>query len=83
MSRHRQGDYGQAVGRPTLKAEQRTDSHHKKVLRLHEGLTKRESALLVQMRIEKIGLNDFLSATRYSETSIDDTTSGPSSTSHS
>jgi hypothetical protein len=32
----------------------------KKVLQLYEGLSKRESALLVQMRIEKIGLNDFL-----------------------
>lgn len=33
---------------------------HKKVLQLHEGLTKRESALLVQLRTEKIGFNDFL-----------------------
>ena len=32
----------------------------KKVLKLHENLSKRESALLVQMRTEKIGLNDFL-----------------------
>ena len=32
----------------------------KKVLQLHKGLTKRESALLVQLRTEKIGLNDFL-----------------------
>ena len=32
----------------------------KKVLQLHEGLSKRESALLVQLRTEKIGLNDFL-----------------------
>jgi hypothetical protein len=32
----------------------------KKILQLHNGLTKRESALLVQLRTEKIGLNDFL-----------------------
>ncbi|KAH6044453.1 hypothetical protein HBI67_247390 [Parastagonospora nodorum] len=32
----------------------------KKVLQLYQGLSKRESALLVQMRTEKIGLNDFL-----------------------
>lgn len=32
----------------------------KKVLELHEGLSKRQSALLVQMRTEKIGLQDFL-----------------------
>ncbi|KAK0367942.1 zinc knuckle [Colletotrichum limetticola] len=32
----------------------------KKVLGLHEGLSKRQSALLVQMRTEKIGLQDFL-----------------------
>jgi ribonuclease HI len=32
----------------------------KKVLQLHEGLSKRESALLVQLRTEKIGLKDFL-----------------------
>jgi hypothetical protein len=32
----------------------------KKVLQLHERLSKRESALLVQLRTEKIGLNDFL-----------------------
>jgi hypothetical protein len=31
-----------------------------KVLQLHQGLTKRESALLIQLRTEKIGLNDFL-----------------------
>ncbi|KAI3534406.1 zinc knuckle [Colletotrichum abscissum] len=31
-----------------------------KVLELHEGLSKRQSALLVQMRTEKIGLQDFL-----------------------
>jgi hypothetical protein len=37
-----------------------TPTPTKKVLRLHEGLTKRESALLVQLRTEKIGLNDFL-----------------------
>ena len=32
----------------------------KGVLQLHDGLSKRQSALLVQMRTEKIGLNDFL-----------------------
>jgi hypothetical protein len=32
----------------------------KKVLQLYERLSKRESALLVQLRTEKIGLNDFL-----------------------
>ncbi|KAJ6436838.1 reverse transcriptase [Purpureocillium lavendulum] len=32
----------------------------KRVLRLHDGMNKRQSALLVQMRTEKIGLNDFL-----------------------
>ena len=32
----------------------------KKVLQLHERLSKRESALLVQLRTEMIGLNDFL-----------------------
>lgn len=32
----------------------------KKVLQLHEGLTKRQSAILVQLRTEKIGLRDFL-----------------------
>jgi ribonuclease HI len=37
-----------------------TQTPTKKVLQLHKGLTKRESALLVQLRTEKIGLNDFL-----------------------
>ena len=32
----------------------------KKILQLHEGLSKRESALLVQIRTEKIVLRDFL-----------------------
>jgi hypothetical protein len=41
-----------------------TPTPTKKVLRLHEGLTKRESALLVQLRTEKIGFNDFLFARR-------------------
>ncbi|KAJ6437592.1 hypothetical protein O9K51_09799 [Purpureocillium lavendulum] len=36
----------------------------KKVLQLHDGLSKRQSALLVQMRTEKIGLNDFLFSRR-------------------
>jgi hypothetical protein len=39
-----------------------TPTPTKKILRLHEGLTKRESALLVQLRTEKIGFNDFLFA---------------------
>jgi hypothetical protein len=30
------------------------------VLQLHEGLTKRQSAILVQLRTEKLGLRDFL-----------------------
>jgi ribonuclease HI len=37
-----------------------TPTPTKKVLQLHERLSKRESALLVQLRTEKIGLNDFL-----------------------
>jgi hypothetical protein len=41
-----------------------TPTPTKKVLRLHEGLNKRESALLVQLRTEKIGFNDFLFARR-------------------
>ncbi|KAF6782471.1 hypothetical protein CSOJ01_16001 [Colletotrichum sojae] len=36
----------------------------KKVIQLHEGLSKRRSALLVQMRTEKIGLQDFLFSRR-------------------
>ncbi|OHW97033.1 reverse transcriptase [Colletotrichum incanum] len=36
----------------------------KKVLQAHEGLSKRQSALLVQMRTEKIGLQDFLFSRR-------------------
>jgi ribonuclease HI len=32
----------------------------KRTLQLHEGLSKRHSAILVQMRTEKIGLKDFL-----------------------
>jgi hypothetical protein len=36
----------------------------KKVSRLHEGRKKRESALLVQLRTEKIGLSDCLFARR-------------------
>jgi hypothetical protein len=30
------------------------------VLQLHDGLNKKQSALLIQMRTEKIGLKDFL-----------------------
>jgi ribonuclease HI len=37
-----------------------TPTPTKKVLQLHERLSKRESALLVQLRTEKIGLDDFL-----------------------
>jgi ribonuclease HI len=37
-----------------------TPTPTKKVLQLHERLSKRESPLLVQLRTEKIGLNDFL-----------------------
>jgi hypothetical protein len=44
-------------GRATLR---HTPAPSKKVLQLHEGLTKRQSAILVQMRTEKIGLRDFL-----------------------
>ena len=36
----------------------------KRVLQLHERLSKRESALLVQLRTEKIGFKDFLFARR-------------------
>ena len=41
-----------------------TPTPTQKVLQLHKGLTKRESALLVQLRTEKIGFNDFLFAKR-------------------
>jgi hypothetical protein len=46
----------------TRKAARHTDTPTptKKVLQLHERLSKRESALLVQLRTEKIGLDDFL-----------------------
>ncbi|OAQ65570.1 zinc knuckle [Purpureocillium lilacinum] len=40
----------------------------KKVLRLHDGLSKRQSALLVQLRTEKIGLKDFLFNRRVPDT---------------
>ena len=36
----------------------------KSILQLHDGLSKRQSALLVQLRTEKIGLNDFLFSRR-------------------
>ena len=39
-----------------------TPTPTKKVLQLHEGLSKRESSMLVQLRTGKIGLNDFLFA---------------------
>ncbi|KAJ6437960.1 zinc knuckle [Purpureocillium lavendulum] len=38
-----------------------------KALQLHDGLSKRQSALHVQMRTEKIGLNDFLFNRRVAE----------------
>jgi ribonuclease HI len=41
-----------------------TPTPTKKVLQLHEGRPKRESALLIQLRTEKIGFNDFLFARR-------------------
>ena len=44
-------------GRTTFR---HTTAPSEKVLQLHEGLTKRQSAILVQMRTEKIGLKDFL-----------------------
>ncbi|KAK0368799.1 reverse transcriptase [Colletotrichum limetticola] len=44
-------------GRTTFRL---TPKPTKKVLGLHEGLSKRQSALLVQMRTEKIGFQDFL-----------------------
>ncbi|KAM0724065.1 hypothetical protein Q7P37_000245 [Cladosporium fusiforme] len=44
-------------GRTTFR---HTPAPSKKVLHLHEGLTKRQSAILVQLRTEKIGLRDFL-----------------------
>ncbi|KAI7687515.1 hypothetical protein KC353_g20236 [Hortaea werneckii] len=44
-------------GRTTFR---HTPAPSKKVLQLHEGLTKRQSAILVQLRTEKIGLRDSL-----------------------
>jgi len=44
-------------GRTTFR---HTPAPSKKALQLHEGLTKRQSAILVQLRTEKIGLRDFL-----------------------
>jgi hypothetical protein len=44
-------------GRTTFK---HTPQPSHKVLRLHHGLKKWQSALLIQMRTEKIGLRDFL-----------------------
>jgi ribonuclease HI len=41
-----------------------TPAPTRKVLRLHEERSKRESAILVQMRTEKVGLRDFLSSRR-------------------
>ncbi|KAI6787639.1 hypothetical protein KC361_g9452 [Hortaea werneckii] len=45
------------TGRTTFR---HTPAPLKKVLQLHDGLTKRQSAILVQLRTEKIGLRDFL-----------------------
>ena len=42
----------------------------KKVLQLHERLSERESALLVQLRTEMIGLNDFLFKRHVPETGL-------------
>ncbi|KAL5371116.1 hypothetical protein PMIN02_013118 [Paraphaeosphaeria minitans] len=44
-------------GRATFR---NTPSPTKRVLKIHKGLRKRDSALLVQLRTEKIGLKDFL-----------------------
>lgn len=44
-------------GRATFR---NTPAPTKRVLKLHQGLRKRDSALLVQLRTEKIGLRDFL-----------------------
>jgi len=44
-------------GRSTFR---HTPAPSKKVLQLHKGLTKRQSAILVQLRTENIGLRDFL-----------------------
>jgi hypothetical protein len=44
-------------GRTTFR---HTPAPSKKVLQLNEGLTKRQSTILVQLRTEKIGLRDFL-----------------------
>lgn len=44
-------------GRATFR---NTSTPTKRVLKLHAGLRKRDSALLVQLRTEKIGLKDFL-----------------------
>lgn len=44
-------------GRTTFR---HTPALSRKVPQLHDGLTKRQSAILVQMRTEKIGLRDFL-----------------------
>jgi hypothetical protein len=48
-------------GRSTRKY---TPEPTKRILRMHENLTKRQSAILVQMRTGKIGLNDFLFSRR-------------------
>ena len=48
---------GRQEGRATYR---HTPTPTKKVLQLHERLSKRESALPVQLQTKKIGLNDFL-----------------------
>jgi hypothetical protein len=60
IAKWRKDTKGRATYRPT-------PTPTKKVLQLHERLTKRESALLVQLRTEKIGLNDFLFTRRVSD----------------
>jgi hypothetical protein len=50
-------------GRSTFR---HTPAPSKKVLQLHEGPTKRRSAIMVQMRTEKIGLRTFSSAGKWS-----------------
>jgi hypothetical protein len=57
---------GEPSGEQRRRAEQRIDSPTptKKVLQLHEGLIKRQSALPAQLHTERIGLNDFLFARR-------------------
>lgn len=64
---HKQSEHGQLSGEQRSRAAQtprNTPQPAKKVLQLHESLTKRQSALLVHLRTEKIGLRHFLFARR-------------------